>query len=392
MKKLESKWTYAVLLLPMIFCVFYSKLCDVNAMMKESRLIFDPYGSAGITWAYWNSISKITWMLFLALSLVSILTVVGAFCNYKSAKKAAYITIILNTCGVLWLFILTLAEKNTALMQQLAKIFALLSGVKYSKQANIVSNTYFADRAMVLGILFASLIICCIIIARTKIKENNNLNLCKIVGFGLIVSFVRSLLQQYWQSNTMIKALGVGNKENQELFSQMFQLKGEYSWYFDFPILELIIMAVLLCTFDRKSKTKNIITGGVVALLIQSSVILGVMLHRINNLQQVYQKEQELFYSKTLKADAVSQCIGLYVFDFISIFMLLLFLKKETTFLKIGIAQICVLLISVLCMKLIGTIQNYGIVVGIVSAVVFICLYIINTKLQKCKSENWMKK
>ena len=54
MKKLESKWTYAVLLLPMILCVFYSKLCDVNAMMKESRLIFDPYGSAGITWAYWN--------------------------------------------------------------------------------------------------------------------------------------------------------------------------------------------------------------------------------------------------------------------------------------------------------------------------------------------------
>lgn len=235
MKKLDSKWTYAVLLLPMILCVFYSKLCDVNAMMKESRLIFDPYGSAGITWAYWNSISKITWMLFLALSLVSILTVVGAFCNYKRAKKAAYITIILNTCGVLWLFILTLAEKNTALMQQLAKIFALLSGVKYSKQANIVSNTYFTDRAMVLGILFASLIICCIIIARTKIKENNNLNLCKIVGFGLIVSFVRSLLQQYWQSNTMIKVLGVGNKENQELFSQMFQLKGEYSWYFDFP-------------------------------------------------------------------------------------------------------------------------------------------------------------
>lgn len=44
MKKLESKWTYAVLLLPMILCVFYSKLCDVNAMMKESRLIFDPYG------------------------------------------------------------------------------------------------------------------------------------------------------------------------------------------------------------------------------------------------------------------------------------------------------------------------------------------------------------
>ena len=376
MKKLESKWTYAVLLLPMIFCVFYSKLCDVNAMMKESRLIFDPYGSAGITWAYWNSISKITWMLFLALSLVSILTVVGAFCNYKSAKKAAYITIILNTCGVLWLFILTLAEKNTALMQQLAKIFALLSGVKYSKQANIVSNTYFAD----------------IIIARTKIKENNNLNLCKIVGFSLIVSFVRSLLQQYWQSNTMIKVLGVGNKENQELFSQMFQLKGEYSWYFDFPILELIIMAVLLCTFDRTSKTKNIITGGVVALLIQSSVILGTMLHRINNLQQVYQKEQELFYSKTLKADAVSQCIGLFVFDFISIFMLLLFLKKETTFLKIGIAQICVLLISVLCMKLIGTIQNYGIVVGIVSAVVFICLYVMNTKLQKCKSENRMEK
>lgn len=98
-----------------------------------------------------------------------------------------------------------------------------------------MSNTYFTDRAMVLGILFASLIICCIIIARTKIKENNNLNLCKIVGFGLIVSFVRSLLQQYWQSNTMIKVLGVGNKENQELFSQMFQLKGEYSWYFDFP-------------------------------------------------------------------------------------------------------------------------------------------------------------
>lgn len=74
MKKLENKWTYAVLLLPMILCVFYSKLCDVNAMMKESRLIFDPYGSAGITWAYWNSINKITWMLFLALSLVSILT------------------------------------------------------------------------------------------------------------------------------------------------------------------------------------------------------------------------------------------------------------------------------------------------------------------------------
>lgn len=151
-------------------------------------------------------------------------------------------------------------------------------------------------------------------------------------------------------------------------------------------------MAVLLCTFDRTSKTKNIITGGVVALLIQSSVILGTMLHRINNLQQVYQKEQELFYSKTLKADAVSQCIGLFVFDFISIFMLLLFLKKETTFLKIGIAQICVLLISVLCMKLIGTIQNYGIVVGVVSAVVFICLYVMNTKLQKCKSENRMKK
>mgnify|MGYP001659750743 CR=1 FL=1 len=87
MKKLESKWTYAVLLLPMIFCVFYSKLCDVNAMMKESRLIFDPYGSAGITWAYWNSISKITWMLFLALSLVSILTVVGLFVIIKAQKK-----------------------------------------------------------------------------------------------------------------------------------------------------------------------------------------------------------------------------------------------------------------------------------------------------------------
>ena len=99
------------------------------------------------------------------------------------------------------------------------------------------------------------------------------------------------------------------------LFSQMFQLKGEYSWYFDFPILVFIIMAALLCTFDRTSKTKNIITGGVVALLIQSSVILGTMLHRINNLQQVYQKEQELFYSKTLKADAVTQCIGLFVFE-----------------------------------------------------------------------------
>lgn len=88
----------------------------------------------------------------------------------------------------------------------------------------------------------------------------------------------------------------------------------------------------------------------------------------------MYQKEQELFYSKTLKADAVSQCIGLICVWFYFNFMLLLFLKKETTFLKIGIAQICVLLISVLCMKLIGTIQNYGIVVGIVSAVVFICL------------------
>ena len=41
---------------------------------------------------------------------------------------------------------------------------------------------------------------------------------------------------------------------------------------------------------------------------------------------------------------------------------------------------------------MIGTIQNYGIVVGIVSAVVFICLYVMNTKLQKCKSENWMEK
>ena len=151
---------------------------------------------------------------------------------------------------------------------------------------------------MVLGILFESLIICCIIIARTKIKENNNLNLCKIVGFSLIVSLVRSLLQQYWQSNTMIKALGVGNKENQELFSQMFQLKGEYSWYFDFPVLELIIMAVLLCTFDRKSKTKNIITGGAVALLIQASVILGTMLHRINNLQQVYQRNRNYSIQK----------------------------------------------------------------------------------------------
>lgn len=119
------------------------------------------------------------------------------------------------------------------------KYLLLLSGVKYSKQANIVSNTYFADRAMVLGILFASLIICCIIIARTKIKENNNLNLCKIVGFSLIVSFVRSLLQQYWQSNTMIKVLGVGNKENQELFSADVSAKRwvfMVFWFFQFGI------------------------------------------------------------------------------------------------------------------------------------------------------------
>ena len=40
MKKLESKWTYAVLLLPMILCVFYSKLCDVNTMMKKKQFDF----------------------------------------------------------------------------------------------------------------------------------------------------------------------------------------------------------------------------------------------------------------------------------------------------------------------------------------------------------------
>ena len=35
--------------------------------------------------------------------------------------------------------------------------YSKLCGVKYSKQAKILSNTYFTDRAMVLGILFASM-------------------------------------------------------------------------------------------------------------------------------------------------------------------------------------------------------------------------------------------
>ena len=109
-----------------------------------------------------------------------------------------------------------------------------------------------------------------------------------IVGFGLIVSFVRSLLQQYWQSNTMIKVLGVGNKENQELFSQMFQLKGEYSWYFDFPILELIIMAVLLCTFDRTSKTKNIITGGGYGKLEDEKIEFEILKEKFPEFQLIF--------------------------------------------------------------------------------------------------------
>ena len=47
-------------------CLLYT-----SAMMKESRLIFDPYGSAGITWAYWNSTVSYTHLRIIRMQMVN---------------------------------------------------------------------------------------------------------------------------------------------------------------------------------------------------------------------------------------------------------------------------------------------------------------------------------
>lgn len=324
---------FVVLFIIIILCCSFYKLIYPDNMMKTCDYIFDSYNTSGMIWTFWKMVGGVTRLMAFVTVSVTILAMVGIFCRFVGSRKLVWGSIVLNALNVIWLFGLTLAEKNENILRFFIKIFSFICQVEYNPKANLAAATnkldYFGNRGFVLCIIVLLLVVCVIWMLKKEIKENVYVGYGKLVLYILIVGIIHQFIDFCTESHVMYSFLGIP-KEDWEYLFYVRGLKTGFGLFFYIPVILLVITVLNLLLYHKLAKGKMmLISTGL--LLVNLGMVMFGMLNNINESAEYAINNNALFYAVSLKKVMVSECIGLFLLEFVAMVILINLLPQKSS-------------------------------------------------------------
>lgn len=369
----SKKLKYLILLAILVGLIPFYKLIYPNEMLGMCKITFDQYNSSGITWTYWKMVGEITRVLVSASILVTIFAIVAGLRKYVDEKKMFLISIVTNSLSVIWFLCLTIAENNKLLLSFLAKIFSSICRIEYSSTANLSSIyelNYFGNKSFWLVILVLLIVICAVLFKKEKTQELTSEENGKSLLYLAIAGGMHLLFNMCTESHVIYKMLGIHNNE-WDYVESVESMKAGYGFFFHVPVMLIVVMGIVLLLYKKISNAK-VITLSVCLLLANIVYVCAGVLKNIAEMTQIAEQNKSEFYSLSLKRVILSECMGLFVFEIVSVIILIQLLKKKFSILQTVVVQIAILGCSFFGMRLCNQVQLFGVVIGVSCIVVYL--------------------
>lgn len=389
MKKISNYLGLFMLFMVLVLSCAFNKLMYPEIMLDTYGVIFDQYNFSGTIWLFWKVISIVTRGLALVTISVSLIAVVAEIQKFSKARFLYYAGIIVNFLNIIWLFSVMALEKNESILRFCMDLLSTVNHTGYSLNSNLYlfqsKLDYVSSRSFVLYMMVLLLLICTIWIKKSKqISECIQCNTIQIVFYTLEVGFLHALFDFCTESQLFYKMIGIESNQWDALSDSLIVKKG-LGFYFYIPIVFLLLISLTLLFYRRLSKLKLLLVDGSL-LLIHNTYVVFSVLNQISKYENNAKSQGILFYALTAKKIVVSECIGLCIFEFTALFILVHFLQKKCTFLQLSLFPICILAFGFVFLSIFQKIELWGIFIGIAS-LFFIAVYIlIYRKRQSFKS------
>lgn len=366
-----------------LFCSFY-KLIYPELMLDTYGVIFDQYNTSGVIWSFWKMISYVTRVLTLVTISVSLFAIVCELQQFVKARFFFCVSLALNFINAICLFGLMAAEKSESILKFLIKIFAAINRTEFSSASDlsVFQNKldYVSSRNIVLYIILLILLLCAIWIKKKPKIEKVDIATTQIAIYILEVGFLHSFFNYCTESRLLFKIFGI-ERDQWELINDSIIGKNGFGFFFYIPVMFIIAISLTLLLFNKWSIIKLLLLNGVL-LLAHIIYVITAVFYQLSKHEINASNQKLLFFSLTAKKVILSECIGLFIFEFVTIFVLIQFLQKKCSVLQLIQFPICIFIISMLVVMIFHKVELVGIIIGLVS-LFFSAFFILNLCYRK---------
>lgn len=380
MKRINNYFGVLMLFIVLaLSCTFY-KLMYPEIMLDTYGVIFDQYNTSGAIWSFWKIISLVTRVLTLVTISVSLFAIVGELQQFVKAKLLFGVSLILNFINVIWLFSLMAAEKSEPVLRFFIKIFSTINRTGYNSASNISSFQnkldYVGSKSIVLYIIVLFLFLCVIWIKKREKAENRDIGTIQIAVYILEIGLLHSFFNYCTESHLLFRMFGV-ERNQWDVLNDSIIGKNGFGFFFYIPVMFIVAISLTLFLYNKMSKFRLLLLNGGLLLANIFYVVFAVF-NQISKHEIEASNQKLLFFSLTAQKVVLSECIGLFIFEFVTILALIQFLQKKCSLFQLILCPVCILVSSLLIMTIFHKIELMGIIIGSVS-LVFSGFYILNS-------------
>ncbi len=379
MKKKNSYFIYVELSVIILAFLAYTKLLYPNEMLQMMDLTFDQYNTSGVMWSYWKAISDITRILVLIAGVINLYVIIGGF--GKKTGRGVTAAISVDIVYAVWILLMTIAEKSTAVLTALLKIFSGVCGVTYYADGDYASCMesvdYFTSRIFVLAFIIIMLV--CAVCCRNKVQDaiSHKKEILYIIFAGLI----HLLFDVSTESRALYHLLGISDDKWTYLASIRADKIGMI-FALGIPIVFIVICVVITLFHDKIPKTRIIPCSLLIEAISMICMVIAILVRISNNIKDA-KASNVLYYSGTVKQVLLLENAGLFVFECVSIIILVNLVRDKMTFSKAMILQLVITLVSFGLMRVIADMELWGVVIGVSSLVVLVLWLILSSLSSK---------
>lgn len=384
MNKINSYFGIILLILVLaLSCSFY-KLMYPEVMLDTYGVIFDQYNTSSAIWSFWKMISFVTRVLTLVTFSVSLFAIV---CELQQFIKAGFlfgVSIVLNFINVIWFFCLMAAEKSESVLRFLIQISAAITRTEFHPASGLSAFqnrlSYISSRSIVLYIILLILLLCVIWLKRTPKMEKEDIATTQIAVYILEVGLLHLFFNYCTESHLLFRLFGI-KQDQWDVLSDSVMGKNGFGFFFYIPVMFLVVISLTLFLFNKLSKNKLLFLDGV--LLLANIIYVGIAVFDQLSKQEISASSQKLlFFSLTAEKVILSECIGLFVFEIVTVFVLIQFLQKKCSIFQFILFPICIFLISMLVVTIFHQVELIGVIIGLVS-LFFFAFFLLNLYYRK---------
>lgn len=357
----------------------YRDLFYPEVMMERCSYIFDQYNTSGVVWAFWKMVSEVTRVLALITSITGMLAIVYSIRKSVAFKKVFWFSIVSCILNVIWIFCLTVAEKQESVLHLFAKVFSGVCRVEYNPNTKLSvafeKLTYFGDRVFLL--LVISLLVAFFIVWVKK-KRAMVVASCpygKISLYVIMAGILHLIFNLCTESHFLYSLLGVP-KSQWGYFAGVEGTKAGFGFFFYVPVALIVAVGLILVLHNRLSKRKLVAIGSGL-LIVNIIIVLAGILSQIAENAEYAKKAGRVYYSLSIKKAMVTECFGLFVFEIIVLVCLVDLISEERSFLQSMAVLICTLIVSMAVMRFIGRVDAFGLIFGLAGLVIYLIFVLV---------------